>query len=291
MIARRARTYASIAFGAACVARVRVDLATLLAPSRRAEPKSLRGGRESLWVAAFSRDINRAQSSRALAPEVPDSVALYPLRTLGTCLATPLRLIVAVIAFALMSQFALGQGNSLSDGGRAWVQKIFPVALDHFFPVEHAEGDFIAVRTHQEGLNEVPEYSFVLEDTQDAHALHATIREARGVSLFDQLLSLHAKDPQKSFEDLKPAIKVQEWQLSAAQCPALAAQLAAYQNITFVRPRDDDPVAEHPILYEFHESVGGSDSEAVEYVESRAFPQWAGATRKAVAACLPAKSQ
>ncbi len=194
------------------------------------------------------------------------------------------------VALALVARPALAQDNSAasSDANRAWVQRIFPLALDQFFPVEHAEGDFIAVRSHQEGLNGVPEYSFVLEDAQDAHALHATVHEAQGASLFDQLLALHAKDPSKSYADLKPELKVQEWKLSVAECPALATQLTAYGNIQFVRPRDDDEIAEHPILYEFHESVGGSDSEAVEYVESRAFPKWANATRKAVDACIAA---
>jgi hypothetical protein len=193
-------------------------------------------------------------------------------------------------ALALVAQHASAQDNSPvpTDAARAWVQRIFPMALDQFFPVEHAEGDFIAVRSHQEDLNGVPEYSFVLEDTQDVPGLHATVHEAQGASLFDQLLALHAKDPSKSYADLKPELKVQEWKLSVAECPALATQLTAYENIQFVRPRDDDEIADHPILYEFHESVGGSDSEAVEYVESRAFPKWANATRKALDACIAA---
>jgi hypothetical protein len=192
----------------------------------------------------------------------------------------------AFAAFALFAPTAPAQENPPSDADRAWVQKVFPLALDQFFPVEHAEGDFIAVRSHREFVNDMPEYSFVLEDTQDAHALHATVREAQGSSLYDQLLALHAKSPSKSYEDVKPELKVQEWKVSAGQCPALAVQLKAYENIQFVRPRDDDDVEEHPILYEFHESVGGSDSEAVEYLESRAFPQWANATRKAIDACI-----
>jgi hypothetical protein len=197
-------------------------------------------------------------------------------------------LAAACAALEFIAPHAPAQNNSPApnDADRAWVQKIFPVALDQFFPIEHAEGDFLAMRSHQEGLNGVPEYSFVLEDTQDARALHATVHEAKGASLFDQLLALHAKDPSKSYVDLKPELKVQEWKLSVAQCPALATRLTAYENIQFARPRDDDEVAEHPILYEFHESVAGSDSEAVEYVESRAFPKWANATRKAIDACI-----
>jgi hypothetical protein len=199
---------------------------------------------------------------------------------------------LALAAQAVWAAQAQDQPAAASDADRAWVQKVFPLALDQFFPIDQAEGDFIAVRSHQEGLNDVPEYSFVLENTQDAHALRATVHEAEGASLFNQLLALHAKDPAKSYEELKPELpelKVHEWKLSVGECPALATQLTAYQNIQFVRPRDDDAVAEHPILYEFHESVGGSDSEAVEYVESRAFPQWAVATRKAIDACMAAK--
>jgi len=212
------------------------------------------------------------------------SLGLQPLKTL----LARVRPILAVVAVVVVSQCALAHQNSANDADRAWVQKIFPLALDQFFPVERAEGDFIAVRSHQEGLNEIPEYSFVLEDTQDAHALKATVHEAQGASLYDQLLALHAKDPSNSYEDLKPDLKIEEWKLSVAECPALATQFTAYENIQFVRPRDGDEVAEHPILYEFHESVAGSDSEAVEFVESRAFPKWAAATRKAIEACIAA---
>ena len=202
--------------------------------------------------------------------------------------AAPASASALAASIALFARGALAQGNSASDADRSWVQKTFPLALAQFFPVEHAEGDFIAVRSHREGTNDVPEYSFMLENTLDPQALRAEIREAQGASVFEQLLALHSKAPAKSYEDLKPEIKVRQWTLWVAQCPALATQVAAYENITFVRPRDDDDVEEHPILYEFHESVGGSDSEAVEFVETRAFPQWAVATRKAIEACIAA---
>jgi len=178
------------------------------------------------------------------------------------------------------------QENALNDSDRAWVQKYFPAALGEFFPIEHAEGDFIAVRAHREHVNDVPEYSIVLEDTQDPRALHATLREAQGASLFDQLAALHAKDPSKSYEDLKAALQVRVSNFPANQCPAVAAQYKAFENIQFVRPHDDDIIAEYPILYEIHESVGGGDSEVVEFTESRALPQWANTTHKALDACL-----
>lgn len=124
-----------------------------------------------------------------------------------------------------------------------WMGKIFAAAFADFFPIQHGEGDFIAVRAHRDGTNDLPEFSIVLEDTQNPRAIHATLREAQSSSLYQQLEALHAKEPSKSYAELKPDLKVQTWNLTADQCPAIAAQLKAFNNIQFVRPRDDDPVA------------------------------------------------
>jgi hypothetical protein len=168
---------------------------------------------------------------------------------------------------------------------RSWADKQFNAAFDEFFPIAHADGDFIAVRAHRDGVNDAPEFSVVLEDTENSHARRGILREAQGTSLYQQLVALHSKDPSRTLEQLKPDLKIQEWNFSAARCPAVSAQYKAFENITFVRPRDDDAQNEHPIVYQFHESVGGGDSEVVEYVESRAFPKWANDTHKALAAC------
>ena|SRR6185437_7595023 len=201
--------------------------------------------------------------------------------------------VIASEAQGLLFSFAilcLGIAPSFSAAPQAqpdsgWMGKSFAAALDEFFPIQRGEGDFIAVRAHRDGTNDLPEFSIVLEDTQNAHAIHATLREAQGSSLYQQLESLHAKEPSKSYAELKPDLKVQTRNLTADQCPAIAAQLKAFNNIQFVRPRDEDPVAEHPILYQFHESVGGGDSEVTEFVETRAFPKWANETHHALDAC------
>jgi len=190
--------------------------------------------------------------------------------------------VFAAVALALLGAPVLAQ----SDADRAWVQKYFPAAFEDAFPIKQAAGDFIAVRAHRDFLNDMPEYSIVIEDTQDAHAIRATVREAQGSSLYQQLASLHSQDPSKSYADLKPALKVRTWTLSDVQCPAVAAQFKAFESIQFVRPHDDDDIDEHPIFYEFHESVGGGDSEVVEFTESRAFPRWANATHHALDSCI-----
>ena len=190
---------------------------------------------------------------------------------------------VAILCFGIAVTCFVARPQTQAD--RDWTDKAFARAFDAFFPIQHGEGDFIAVRAHRDGANDLPEFSIVLEDTQSAHAIHATLRESQGSSLYRQLAALHTKDPSKSYEELQADLKVQTWNLAADQCPAIAAQLKAFNNIQFVRPRDDDPIAEHPILYQFHESVDGGDSEVTEFVETRAFPKWANEAHRALEAC------
>jgi hypothetical protein len=176
-------------------------------------------------------------------------------------------------------------GRLQSADDHSWADKNFIAAFDEFFPIGHAEGDFVAARAHRDGVNDLPEFSVAIENTDNPRAIWGILREAQGAPLYQQLVALHAKDPAEPYDQLKRDLKVQVWTFTAAQCPAVAEQYKAFENITFVRPRDDDAEDEHPIMYQFHEAVGGGDSEVMEYVESRAFPKWTNATHKAFDAC------
>jgi len=202
-----------------------------------------------------------------------------------------MRTSAAVFAVLLAGVPILGFSASSQDsqGENGWVDKNFVAAFDESFPIGHGEGDFIAVRAHRSGVNDLPEFSVVIENTDKPKAMRGILREAQGAPLYQQLAALHAKDPAKTYDRLKADLKVRVWTFTAEQCPAVAAQYNAFENITFVRPRDDDAEGDHPIMYQFHESVGGGDSEVVEYVESRAFPKWANATHRALAACATAQ--
>ena len=84
---------------------------------------------------------------------------------------------------------------------------------------------------------------------------------------------------------MKPELKVQTWTFTAAQCPAVKAQYDAFENIQFVRPRDEDEVDENPIVYEINETVAGGSSQVIEFIPTRAIPRWAAATRQALRGC------
>jgi hypothetical protein len=191
----------------------------------------------------------------------------------------------ALLACAVMLAWPVRPQGQFATGGSNMMLKHFYPAFDELFPIKHAEGDFIAVRAHREFSYNLLEFSVVIENTENSKMMRGILREAEGESLYQQVHELVSKDLDVSLEQMKPELKVQMWSFSAAQCPAVAEQYKAFENITFVRPRDDDAQDEHPIMYQFHESVGGGDSEVMEYVESRAFPKWANATHRAFAAC------
>jgi len=191
------------------------------------------------------------------------------------------KLAALCLGLALVCSSAFPQ----NDPAREWTDKHFLVAFEDFFPTRHAEGDFIAVRARQNGSNEAPEFSFILENTQDPHAIRATLREAEGASLYQQLAALHAKDRSRSYEDMKPELRVQAWTFTAAQCPAVKAQCDAFESIQFVRPRDEDEPDENPIVYEINETVAGGSSQVIEFMPNRAIPRWAVATHQALRAC------
>ncbi len=173
----------------------------------------------------------------------------------------------------------------------SWADRNFIVAFDEFFPVGHAEGDFIAARAHRDGVNDLPEFSVVIENTDNPRAIRGILRQAQGAPLYQQLAALHANDPARTYQQMKADLKVRVWEFTPQQCPAVSGQYQAFENITFVRPRDDEATDENPIMYQFHESVGGGDSEVMEYVESRAFPKWANQTHKAFEACATASTK
>jgi hypothetical protein len=201
-------------------------------------------------------------------------------------LSSAFKLAVMCLALAIVCPLGHSQEQTSDD----WVAKHFVSALEEFFPIRNAPGDFIAVRTHQSGTNDALEFSFVLQNTQDPHAVSAVVHEAQGASLYHQIAALHAKDPAESFDTMKPQLKIHTWNLTAAQCPAVLAQFNAFQHIQFVRPRDADEPEENPIVYEINETVDGGSSQVIEAIPTRAIPRWADETRKALLACIGAPS-
>lgn len=193
--------------------------------------------------------------------------------------------IAAAAAAALAIACLCPPARSQNPPGGDWTAKHFPAAFEEFFPIKLAEGEFVAVRVHRGNLNDLREYSIVFEDAQESKSLRAVLRESQGSPLYQQLAALYAAQPSASYDDLKRNLNVGIWTLTPDRCPAVAAQFKAFQDVQFIRPRDEDEPEENPVLYEFNESYAGGGS-VLEYMENRALPRWARATHDALEACV-----
>lgn len=192
---------------------------------------------------------------------------------------------MAAAAAALATALLCSTARSQKPSGDDWTARHFPAAFEEFFPMQLGDGEFIAVRVHRSNLNDLPEYSIVFEGAQASKSLRAVLREAQGSSLYKQLAALHAERPFASYDELKRNLKVVAWTLSPERCPAVATQFKTFQEVQFVRPRDEDEPGENPVLYEFNETLAGGGS-VVEYMENRALPRWARATHDALESCV-----
>lgn len=192
--------------------------------------------------------------------------------------------IAAVTAALAIATFCLPARSQNPPSGD-WAAKRFPAAFEQFFSIKSGDGDFIAVRVHRSNLNDLREYSIVFENAQDPQKLRAVLREAQGSSLYRQLTALHAAHPSDSYKELKLYITVSDWILAPGRCPAVSTQFKAFQNVQFIRPRDEDEPEENPVLYEFNESLAGGGS-VLEYMENRPLPRWTRATHDALETCI-----
>jgi hypothetical protein len=195
------------------------------------------------------------------------------------------RIAVGAAITALAIAILCAPARSQNSPGGDWAAKHFPAAFEDFFPINSGEGDFIAVRVHRSKVNNLREYSIVFENAQDLQNLRAEFREAQGSSLYKQLAALHAAHPSASYRELKRSIRVAGWILRPDRCPAVTVQFKAFQNVQFVRPRDEDQPEANPVLYEFNETLAGGGS-VLEYMKNRALPRWTRATHDALEACI-----
>lgn len=198
-------------------------------------------------------------------------------RTLATAAAS------VALAMALMCASARSQDTPAGD----WTARHFPAAFEELFPMRLGDNAFIAVRVHRGKLNDLREYSIVFEDAPGPKSIRAVLREAQGSPLYQQLAALHTARPSASYDELKRELNIAVWNLSPERCPAVSAQFKAFQEVQFVRPRDEDEPERNPVLYEFNETLNGGGS-VLEYMENRALPRWAQATHDALEACIAA---
>ena len=80
--------------------------------------------------------------------------------------------------------------------------------------------------------------------------LPRTCREAESTSVYDQMMALHRKFPNRSADDIQKDVHVEKLKLTEMNCPAIKAQFSKFQQLRLALPQFDVVIL-HPLVHEF----------------------------------------
>ncbi len=166
-----------------------------------------------------------------------------------------------------------------------WVGQHHTPALNDLLPIEQEPGAYIGFRSHRDLHHNVPEYAFLLTKDYPANRVTAVVRVADSVTLYDQLMSLHRRNPAETYENLKGRLKIKEWRFTDAECPTLGPLFERFSRIRF-RPPSPELVVLHPMIYEMRVSVAAGDMRLVFIERENALVAWALNVRRALEGCV-----
>jgi hypothetical protein len=192
---------------------------------------------------------------------------------------------------ALLLSFCVGGDVSAqSSADWDWMSNHFDKALHDLFPIDERYGVYVAYRSHRDLHTDVPEYSFAIgtekSDTVSGlpRYLAAHVREAESVSLYDQMMALHRKSPNRSADDIEKDVHVKKLKLTEMNCPAIKAQFSKFQQLGLAPPQFDVVIL-HPLIHEFRSRAGGGDMDVALYDDENSLVSWAIETRHALELC------
>jgi hypothetical protein len=164
-----------------------------------------------------------------------------------------------------------------------WMSNHFDRALQDLFPVDERYGVYVAYRSHRDLYTDVPEYS---SDTVSGlpRYLAAHVREAESASVYDQMMAVHRRFPNRSAEDIQKDVHVKNSKLTELNCPAIKVQFSKLQQLRLAPPQFDVVIL-HPLIHEFRIRAGSGDMEVASYDEENPLVLWAKETRHALEVC------
>ena len=176
-----------------------------------------------------------------------------------------------------------------------WVSSHFFSVFEEFFPIEERLGFPLGYRSYRDLHTEELEYSFVINRILQDKYLTVVVKMADTVSLYDQIMALHRKNPNASIEIIKPQLKIKEWRLSEETCPAIRQQYNEFYRLSLTMLSAKDRVEQakgeytitlHPRVHIFKADISGGDMKLVLSGSEHPYVRWAEKTRHAFEACI-----
>jgi len=183
--------------------------------------------------------------------------------------------------------------DSQTQGDWDWINKQFGPVLAATMPLKRDSGAFVTYRANRDLYTNTPEYWFMVGREPNSGKpglrpyLSAHVRVAEPVSIYDQLMAIHRKEPEiQDTSSLQQRIKLKVADLDDVNCPALKRQLEKLKNVPAKLPDvNGDQITLHPMIHALY--ISGSDGDVTMFLTDDDNPivRWAEETRRAFDLC------
>lgn len=178
-----------------------------------------------------------------------------------------------------------------------WVQNHFFDVLEELLPIEKSN---VGYRSYRDLYTEVLEYSFVFnkERKENRNIIMVTVRIADTVSVYDQMMTLHRKNPTETIDSIKSKLKVSTRHFDDKSCaavkllydefykfnvPMMSAKDRSEQNRNYVT------ITLHPMIHTFDAVISDGDLKLTISEDKHPFVVWANKARRSFEKCQPTK--
>jgi hypothetical protein len=176
-----------------------------------------------------------------------------------------------------------------------WVSSHLFDVLEEFLPIEEAD---LGYRSYRDLYTDVLEYSLVFNRDWKGKRVSVVVRMADSVSLYDQIMALHRKNPSESIKSIKTKLKVKEWRYDAKACLAVESLYDGFYrlNLAMLTAKDRAEQAKgivtitlHPTVHIFKASISGGNLRLALTEQEHPFVIWANKARRALERCATSK--
>jgi len=181
-----------------------------------------------------------------------------------------------------------------------WVNERFQAVLQQVMPIKEPTGESLGYRSYRDLYTNELECSFVFNSVPRDRHITAVLRKADSVSIYDQIMALHTKNPEENVDTFMKQLKVNERHLSEATCPAVRRQYDRFYELVLPMLSADDRAAQargeysitlHPRVHTFQAHISGGTLHLIIGRQDHPFAVWATETLSALENCDSAASE
>ena len=176
-----------------------------------------------------------------------------------------------------------------------WVQSRFDQVLDDVFPIEPMTGLSLGYRSYRDLYTADLEYTFLFNRLPPSKSITVTVKKPEAASLYDQIMTIHRKNPELAIEAIVPMLKVDQWRLSEDTCPTVRRQYDRFYNLglTMLSAKDKKEekkrvvtITLHPRVHIFRANISGGQMNLKLTDPGHPYVEWADQTRLALDQCI-----